>query len=308
MRYVCLLGWSLVAVALANSLNNVRGELSCDNCLQAGELYIELRSPERSFLHERAAVAPTGSFSFSSIPDGSYLLSVTNSRGTILQQELVSVGQHFPPLNVRLALPKKQAPSSGAVSVRQLQHEVPGKARKEFKKAEQKLRKGDLQGSVEHLLAATVIDPEYMEAFNNLGSRYMMLDRPADALQAFEQAIRLDPQIAMVHANAAIALLSVGKFAEAEATARKTLELDASDNKGRYVLGLSLFARYIYSDEACEALRRTADAFPQGRLALAKMLVKRGAKEEAKQHLALYLDSGVNMKREQAKAMLSSLR
>jgi Flp pilus assembly protein TadD len=92
------------------------------------------------------------------------------------------------------------------------------------------------------LRKALEIDPDYMEAHNNLGVRYMALHRFEDAAAEFRGATELDPAAEKAFANLAGALLLLGRDTEAEAAARRAVALDGTSVQGRYVLGRVLAA------------------------------------------------------------------
>src|SRR5437879_10808088 len=81
-------------------------------------------------------------------------------------------------INQMMVVPTDQPadrPIGGTVSVSRLRHQVPAKARNELARSEREVRRGRLQSSVAHLQKAVAIDPDYMEAHNNLGARYIAL-------------------------------------------------------------------------------------------------------------------------------------
>jgi Flp pilus assembly protein TadD len=163
-----------------------------------------------------------------------------------------------------------------------MKHKVPKQAEKEYKNAHKKFTKGDIDGSLTHLKRATEIDPEYLEAWNNLGCRLMMKNQPYNGLAAFRRAVVLDPQAPLVHGNLAIAFLSIGQMSEAETAARKAISIDASDRKARLILGTSLVAQRKFTDEALTLLRQVSDEFPKARQILADVLARRGESQDTK--------------------------
>jgi tetratricopeptide (TPR) repeat protein len=56
--------------------------------------------------------------------------------------------------------------------------------------------------------------PDYAEAANNLGGALLAQDRPEEAAAAFRRAVELDPGQAQARFGEALALLSLGRFAE----------------------------------------------------------------------------------------------
>jgi Tfp pilus assembly protein PilF len=173
-----------------------------------------------------------------------------------------------------------------------LQHKVPGRGLKEFQKALAASKKNDQEKALEHLQKAVEIDPEFMEAYNNLGVQYMVRGDSAKALEAFDHAAKLDPGSARAAANCGAALFSLKRYKEAVTAARRAVDLDGSMNKARYTLGLALAASGDSPDEAEHNLRLTADQYPTARLALAQVLENKGQTKQAREQLQTYLASG----------------
>jgi tetratricopeptide (TPR) repeat protein len=258
---------------------------------------------------DRIYVRHDGEFEISGVPEGNYVLTVMTLRGDLVQRELLTAREGFNRITISLPNSRiQQSTGSGVVSFAQLKHKVPKEAQKYYKEADKRYKKGDLDGSLALLKRATEIDPEYVEALNNLGCRYMMKDDPENALAAYRRASELDAHAPLVHANMAIALLTLKRHDEAESAARKGLEVDPADPKARYLLGVSLYMQRKYTDEAVDALRRVSQTIPHAYVALAATLAARGGLEEARTLLNSYINSGHMEQREQAKAMLLSLR
>ena len=72
---------------------------------------------------------------------------------------------------------------------------------------------------------AIAIDPEYPELYISLGALYIYQDKPQEAATALEKAIELGPGKAVAHSNYALALATVGRFEEADASLKKAVTL-----------------------------------------------------------------------------------
>jgi tetratricopeptide (TPR) repeat protein len=112
--------------------------------------------------------------------------------------------------------------------------------------------KHEQQGQVleaEKLLRrAVAIAPSDIGARNALGLCLLRLDRPADALLEFDALLALNPSLAFAHASLGTTLFALGLIAEAEASYRRALNIDA--NQGVALAGLAHLAssRGAYSD------------------------------------------------------------
>jgi len=162
-------------------------------------------------------------------------------------------------------------PISGTVSVARLRHTVPGKAVREFDRAEQESEKGHAELSISHLKKAIHIDPAYMEAHNNLGCRYGVLGDYEHAADEFRIALQLDPSSVFAHTNVAQALYLLNRYPDAEQAARRALQLDANFIKAHYILGLILSVERNTLPEAAEHLEKSAGDFPTALLLLEQM-------------------------------------
>jgi tetratricopeptide (TPR) repeat protein len=309
VRYVCLfiLAASLVTVSpvLADNIGVVHGELVCEQCSSYAGLVIDITDSTRQAA-STTAVASNGSFEVQNVREGAYQLSVRNLQGEVIHQDIVQISRHAP-LQITVPERKVERPGSGTVSIGRLAHKVPKQAKKEYDKAGGKLKAGDVRGSLQHLLKAVEIDPEYMEAHNNLGSRYLMLQEYDLAISAFRRALELDPSAAMVQLNLAVALMSTSKVKEAEGIARRVLHRNPSDVKANYVVGLALYSRRQFTDETVALLTKSQDAFPNARLAVAAIHAIRGDEMKAKTELEVYIASPNATKRNEAKTMLAQL-
>jgi Tfp pilus assembly protein PilF len=293
-------------VGLAAGMVHVRGELTCDSCNNYTGYTVELQELSGARPPDRIIVEPTGEFQ-SYVRAGTYMLTVT-AGGVVIATETVTIRNGFGMLSVGISGgDEKAVPGTGVVSVARMRHKVPKKAAKEYKAAHKKYEAGDVDASLEHLKRATEIDPDYLEAWNNLGCRYLSKRQPAEALAALERAAQIDKDAPFVHTNMAIALMALGNMARSEEAARTALSIDSRDKKARYLLGLSLVAQREFTAETVFLLRQVQDDFPNAKLALAETLARRGKVEQAKSVLKDHIQSASSDTRPKAEEMLGSL-
>ncbi len=69
--------------------------------------------------------------------------------------------------------------------------------------------------AIEHYEQALRIKPDFAEAHNNLGTALARLDRTPEAIKHWEQALRIDPDFTGAHNNLALALWQMGRVQEA---------------------------------------------------------------------------------------------
>lgn len=284
------------------------GEITADDPkdLTAG-LTVELRDIHSRMVAGQAIAGLDGRFQIGNLRPGDYQLRVTNGVGGVIEQQYVRVNGVGDFVTVRLPEVKRERPVSGTVSVARLGHKVPGKARKEFDKAVKAAEKNDSQKAIEHLKKAIEIDPDFMEAYNNLGARYLRINQPAEAAVQLERAVQLDGSSSQAHSNLAIAYLMLQRFDEAEREAREAVTLDSTSNSARYVLGMALAAQNRDSQEAVLNLDAAAREIPKARLTAAQVLARDGQRAAAAAELRKYLDSGHGENREEVQEWLAEL-
>src|SRR5882762_6056009 len=168
---------------------------------------------------------------------------------------------------------------------------IPPKAVKEIQRSQTALRFGDVRSSAVHLERALQIYPQSLEVHNNLGSRYIELHEYEKAAVEFQKAIDIDPRIMQPFNNLSVAFFLLQRYPDAETAARRALDLDPQNVGPRYMLGCILAMEKRNPLEAMEMLRQTKREFPDSRLLLAEILLRRGAINEAEKELRDYLTS-----------------
>ena len=303
---VLLLGWSVQAQQTLPHAS-VKGEILHDGAAFPSGLMVELRNLSHAQPPERVPVMHDGSFEFRQLEIGQYDVKVTNSRGDVIQEDFIGIRQ-----GERLVLRlRERGPGlpagSGAISVRQLLHPVPSKAAKELLRAQEASRTGDAKRSIEHLEKALRIDPDYMEAHNNLGVSYMGLNQYNKAAAEFQKTVDLDQGSAKGYLNLGLALLALRRYPEAETAARRAVELEPNSIPAHYAVGQILVRQEKNTPEALENLQSAVEQYPLARLLVAHILVGRGAILEAIAELRQYLDSGRPEKRQEVQTWLDVL-
>lgn len=121
--------------------------------------------------------------------------------------------------------------------------------------------RGDLQTAAEDYGRATELRPTYERAFAALGDVDARLGRSAEAVQAFNQALRLDPKDAPTTTGLAVSLGNLGNRAAAEVAFRRSLTLDPSDSTTYTDLAVLLSGEGRI-DEAIQAWQKAIDLNP----------------------------------------------
>lgn len=195
----------------------------------------------------------------------------------------------------------------GTVSVQELKHNIPGKALKEMKKADEARTKKDIDKAILHLQRAVAFDPDYVAARNNLAALYLTRGEAKPALEQLEPAIKMDPHAPLPFSNLAVAYLMMRQFDAAERAARQTLDLARTSARAEMILGLTLVLQDKLTPEAETALERARPSYPQAHLLLGRVLAATGKLEEAEAEIKTYQATGEQTGQELAREWLDVL-
>jgi Tfp pilus assembly protein PilF len=182
------------------------------------------------------------------------------------------------------------APRTDSISVRDFK--IPPAAMKEFRRSEKCIDSKDYPGAIEHLQKALRIEPDFVQAHNNLGATYLEMEKFQEAIDEFQKAIDLDPKMEAPYRNMSVGLFELGRYPEAETAARQAIALRPQHTAARYTLGRALAAQGSTSAEAERLLRGALPEFPLAHLSLAQVLLNRCQGDEAAAELRTYLASG----------------
>jgi tetratricopeptide (TPR) repeat protein len=166
---------------------------------------------------------------------------------------------------------------------------IPSKAIKEYERSQKAFRSGDTRTSAEHLQKALLIYPDFIQAHNALGLRFIQFGEYEKALAEHQAALSLDPLSALSHQDISFALLLLNRNKEAEDEARQALNLDSRLVSSRYVLGRAVIAQGRFTSESMDMLRQSEAAFPDASLVLAQIHFTRGQTDQVIADLRHYL-------------------
>jgi len=178
-------------------------------------------------------------------------------------------------------------PADYLVPVSQLH--VPPKAIKEFERSQKAFQSGDLRSSTEHLQKALQIYPDFIQAHNALGLRFIQRGDYEKAVAEHQAALAIDAHFAQTHQDLALALLLLNRSQEAEAEARQAVDLEPNAPASSYMLGRALLAQRRLTPEAIEMLHQSEAAFPNARLVLAQIYFTKGQTDQVLAELRQYL-------------------
>jgi Flp pilus assembly protein TadD len=127
-------------------------------------------------------------------------------------------------------------------------------------------------------------NPDWMR-WNNLGIAYLDQLQYADAMDAFEQVVKLRPDYADGYTNIALTYIGWEKYSEARPSLEKALQLNPNNARALYYLAL-VERRDGRRDEEVADLQRVVEQYPQSRDARRELGIayyQRHSYEEARQ-------------------------
>jgi Tfp pilus assembly protein PilF len=194
-----------------------------------------------------------GSFDFGRVAASTYDL-IANIPGYEPIDQQLTVDTNMAGIQLELHRKKPDPDTSGPlVSVRELS--IPRKAHDDMEKGLTLLyQKSDYQGSLALFQKAAREYPDYYEAYAEMGTAYMKMGDAADSEQMLRKSLAISND---AYADAFCMLASLftsnQRFAEAEAMARKAVELNANGWQGHYELARALYAQNNFTGARASA-------------------------------------------------------
>jgi tetratricopeptide (TPR) repeat protein len=206
-----------------------------------------------------------GQFTLDGIPRGAYTIAVEHPDYAPLTQQLITDGRIS--FSVQLSLRKKPA-APGASPAAPAPPETPAAPPARVtgipRAAQDAMNRGmdllyvksDVRGSIEQFERATREYPGFYEAYTQIGAARTALGDSAEAAKAFRKAIELsEGKYADAYAGLAGVLSNDKHFSDAEAAARKIVELNPDDWRGQAELARALHGQERYQDAEAPADR-----------------------------------------------------
>jgi tetratricopeptide (TPR) repeat protein len=98
------------------------------------------------------------------------------------------------------------------------------------------------------------IDPDFADAYINLGVDYYELGKYEKAIDAFKQAIRIKPDLLPAYNKLGAAYIICGEYSKAVDTFKKILEIDPNNVPAHFNLGIAYFLKGDVFDAQEECL------------------------------------------------------
>jgi predicted Zn-dependent protease len=90
-------------------------------------------------------------------------------------------------------------------------------------------------------------------------------------LEQYDQALALEPNLALLHSNKASALVMLGRWEEAERAARHAVPPDPESIDANYMLGIAMMKQGKVTAETVVSLAIAAKKHPRARTFLAEV-------------------------------------
>jgi tetratricopeptide (TPR) repeat protein len=258
-----------------------------------------------------------GQFEFSNLTPGNYKIEVDADpqRFEVFTQS-VQVFRGVPSvltLNLKEKLSAAPRVSGGnVVSTRELERDVPAKARKEFEKASHSAEAGKTDEAIVHLRKAISLYPDYLMAYNDLGTCLMAQGKLEAAGVELRRAVSLDDKAFNPALNLGIVLVHQGQFAEAAKILGKALPLEPTSPAVHLYLGLA--ASGLGSFETADRELRAAYSLGGSKYAIAlvhlgQLYMNKADRDSALKFLDRYLQEVPNAANaDQVRRMIAVLR
>jgi Flp pilus assembly protein TadD len=182
---------------------------------------------------------------FFNVPEGVYRLNVSGGNFANADSDSINMTAGGPTEFEVKVKPRDEldrnygVPASAFVSASDLG--VPSRARKEFDKAGELIRKQEFAQAVQRLNRAISMYPNYAVAYNNLGVIYSRLGDPVREREALQRAIDLNDHLALAYVNLGRMNIAAGDFSGAETALDKASTLDPADPITLILLSYSEF-------------------------------------------------------------------
>jgi Tfp pilus assembly protein PilF len=243
------------------------------------------------------------------VTPGDYHVRVVDRSGTVIyeQYQLLSGNRDF----VLLLIPNASSEVSArnTVSFAALQHKTPNRAWDLFRTAQKAGMAGDVEKCIQRLHDALAVDPDFAEAHSDLAARYAKMGRIDEALQHAQTAFSLNSALPEAGCNFALLLVSLKRYPEAEAVARRLLNGPYYLPELHGALAISLIGQQRNLEEAFQHLQQSSADIPFIKLLAARALAETGRPALALDQVKSYLQSSSHdCERQELEAWVASVQ
>lgn len=222
---------------------SIRGRIFLPNgqpVMEVMEVALKSEDPRRPI--EPVFSDGKGWFQFQRLKNGARYTVVVKGDGKNFQTtEEEFIAARLMTINVYLKpIVTEEVTGSAAVSVRELQHEPPPRARRAYEAGVQAFQQNQIEQARARFQEAIAIDPKFVGAYNELAVVEMSQRRYPEAEGLLRKALEIDPNSPHAQSNLGIALNHQGRHADALAPLRRALQLRPRWVAPKVYLGVAL--------------------------------------------------------------------
>ncbi len=261
---------------------------------------VETRVRVRLYTSTRGDVSTVtddrGRFMFRGLVTGDYTVVIDSEKEFEPAQQSVSIiqfrGSPGGDYMVQVRLKSKPLSDAKAEVVDAEFVNVPKNALDLYNQAMELAKTGDHRGAIEHLKLATGEYSKFMLAFNELGVQYAQLKDYPNADEAFQQALKIEPDAFLPLRNRGIVLVCLNRFAEAEPVLRKALKVIEKSSIAHFYLAQAISNQNRFDEgekEFLAAIKVGGDEVKEAHRYLAIIYSAKGDKKRELAELEIYL-------------------
>jgi len=237
-----------------------------------------------------------GNFQFRGLVSGDYTILIDREKDYKPFSQVVSIIQPrgFPAqtytLSIRLEFKDRTEVKPGVLNVEFAN--VPKPALVHYDAALELAKKDDRTGAIDELKLAIKEYPSFSQAYNELGVQYMKLNELPKADEAFQEALKINPDAFASLVNRGITNVLWKRYGEAVPMLRKGLLKHKQSAVAHYFLGQALANLGLFDDaekELLAALELGKEEMKEAHRILAIIYASRGDKTKAADQLDAYL-------------------
>lgn len=280
---------AISAVAQTRGSFTLYGDVRVDES-QAGDnkigsLTIVLYAEGRSTTIGRTVVAPGGRYRFNNLSTGEYELAVELDMAEIARMHVSVQGRPGSDIQQDLEFAWKPignagTTKAGTISAADAYHRTSAN-QSQFEKAQRAMDAKKYEESSALLLQIVTNDNGDFQAWTELGTAYLLLDKKSEAEKAYERAIEARPTFALALLDLGRLRIAQKKFQEAIEPLSKLIELQPGSPDGNLLLGEA----YLQTRKGSKAVPYLNEAAklgrPEAHLRLATLYDAAGYKDRA---------------------------
>ncbi len=203
--------------ASPNAIGSINGNLSAIDGKPISDARIELRDTMTGNSLASVFTKANGSFQLYNITPGAYEVVATSGLNEARERVQVLPGMAF--VNLQINAPGSDPSAGPAVSVASMK--VPGKASKEFDKAQKAFTESKLDQAKDHVNKALAIYPNYAQALTLRGILFINDNKNDEGQADLQNAIKFDSTYALAYFAMGAALNQAGKYDDALRTLQR---------------------------------------------------------------------------------------